>query len=130
MRVFTGVQYPCGLKQAASVDVTQARVQPLARLVFPREADDLRAAAERRDVVRGIPGAAGQNLRRVVLKDEDRRLARHTRDAAVDELVGNQIADDRHAARRKRVEQVEKARYHNGVRPSFSCYVKSSLSLR
>ena len=96
-------------QQAPSVDVTQARVQALARLVFPREAHDLRAAAERRDVVRGIAGAAGQNLRGVVLKDEDRRLARHARDAAVNELVGNEIADDRHAARRKRVEQVDEA---------------------
>ena len=75
-------------------------MKALAGLIFPGEADDLRAAAERGDVVRGVAGAAGHNLRGVVLKDEHRRLARDARDAAVDELVGDQIADD--ATRRAR----------------------------
>ena len=99
MRVFTGVQYPCGLNRPRVLTCAEARVKALACLVFPGEADDLRAAAERGDVVRGVARAAGQNLRRVVLKNEHRRLARHARHAAVDELVGDQIADDRDAAR-------------------------------
>ena len=81
-------------------------MKPLAGLVVPREADDLRAGAERRDVVRRIAGAAGHNLRRVVLKNQHRRLARHARHAAVDELVGDEIADDRNAARGECIEQL------------------------
>ena len=47
-----------------------------------------------RDVVRGVAGAARQHLGRVVFENQHRRFARHARDAAVDELVGDQIAED------------------------------------
>ena len=66
--------------------------------------------AERGDVVRGVARPARENLRRVVLKNEDRRFTRHARDAAVDEFIGDQIADDRDPARRKRVEQADESR--------------------
>ena len=65
------------------------------RLVAPDQAGQARAAAERRDVVGGVAGAAGHDLGRVVLEDQHRRLARHARDLAVDELVGDEVADDR-----------------------------------
>ena len=53
-------------QEAACVDVAEARMETLACLVFSGEADDLRAAAERGDIVRGVARAAGKNLRRVV----------------------------------------------------------------
>ena len=61
----------------------------------------------------------------LVAEDEHRRLARHARDTAVDELVGDQIPDNRYAARGKRVEERQEARFtiHGGVRPSFGGYV-------
>jgi hypothetical protein len=80
--------------------MTEARVKTLACFILSGEADDLRAAAERSDVVRGVARPAGKNLRRVVLKNET-GASRDTRDAAVDEFIGDQIADDRDAARRR-----------------------------
>ena len=70
------------------------RQQPPARLVAADHADQRRAAAERGDVVGGVAGAAGHDLGRVVLEDQHRRLARDARHAAVDELVGDEVADD------------------------------------
>jgi hypothetical protein len=106
-------------QQPARVDVRQARVKPLACLIFPCEADNLRPAAQRRDVVRRVTGAARNNLRRIVLKNEHRRLARYARDAAVDELVGDQIADHRNAARGKCIEQTEETRFRQRGQPLF-----------
>ena len=63
------------------------------------------AAAERRDVVRGVAGAAGDHLGGVVLQDQHRRLARDPGHLAVDELVGDQIADDQDAAAGKAVDE-------------------------
>ena len=51
------------------------------RLVAAGDADRGGAPAERRDVVGGVAGAARHDLRRVVVEDQDRRLARHARDA-------------------------------------------------
>ena len=64
---------------------------------------------ERGRVVRGIAGAARDDLRRVVLENQDRRLARHPGHLAVDELVRNQIADDEDAAAREAVDEREQA---------------------
>ena len=72
--------------------------EPLARLVASDDRGEQRRAAHGRDVVRGIARAARHHLRRVVLENQHRRLARHAGDASVDELVGNRIADDRDAA--------------------------------
>src|SRR4029077_4536890 len=64
-----------------------------------------RAAAECRHVVGRVAGAARHDLRRVVSEDQHRRLARHTRDLAVDELVGNEIADDQHTPAAEAVDE-------------------------
>ena len=108
MRVLTGVRY-CFAR------TTSGRSTPRAKLASSRRpsrigADHARergAPAERRDVVGGVAGAAGDDLRRVVLEDEDRRLARHAGHLAVDELVGDQIADDEHAAAREAVDEAQ-----------------------
>src|SRR5262249_34186762 len=63
--------------------------------------------AERRDVVRGVAGAPGYQLGGVVFQDQHRRFARHPRHLAVDELVGNHVADNHHPAARKAVDQPE-----------------------
>ena len=55
-----------------------------------------RAAAERRDVVGRVARAARHHLCRVVLEDQHRRLAGYARHLAVDELVGDEIADHEH----------------------------------
>ena len=83
----------------------KAREQPAAFRVGADEAGEARAPAERGDVVRGVAGPAADHLGRVVLQDEHRRLARDARDFAVDELVGDQIADDQHAAAREAVDE-------------------------
>ena len=54
-------------------------------------------SAERRDVVRRVACAAGDDLGGVVLENQHRRLARHAVHFAVDELVRDEIADDQHA---------------------------------
>ena len=74
-----------------------------------------RAAAERRDVVGRVAGAAGHHLGGVVLEDEHRRLARDAGDLAVDELVGDQIADDEHAPAREAVDEREQALLQLGL---------------
>ncbi len=71
--------------------------QPPSRLVFAGDADGDGVAAERGDVVGGVAGAAGHDVGRVVLEDQDRRLPRHAGDLAVDELVDEQIAEHRDA---------------------------------
>ena len=85
--------------------------QPPSGLVAPGHADEPRAAAERGDVAGGVAGAAGHDLGRVVVEDQDRRLARHARDLAVDELVDDQIAErPRRGRPAKRVDEREQAR--------------------
>ena len=81
--------------------------QPAPGFVAAGDPDQARGAAERRDVARGVAGAARHDLGRVVVQDQDRRLARHARDLAVDELVGDQIAGDHDAAPGQRVDERE-----------------------
>ena len=73
----------------------------------PTRPDEAGAAAERGDVVRGVAGAAGDHLGRVVLEDQHRRFARDAGDLAVDELVGDEVADDEDAAAREAVDERE-----------------------
>ena len=71
-----------------------AAEQPSSRLVAAGQANQRHAAAKGRGVVRRVARAAGQHFGRVVFENQHRRLARHARDATVDELVGDQIAED------------------------------------
>src|SRR5688572_18520169 len=71
--------------------------QPIARIVAPRRAGKRDLAAKRRDIRRRVARAARNDHGVVVLEDEHRRLARTPREPAVDELVGDEIADDEHA---------------------------------
>ncbi len=81
--------------------------QPSPWIVAAGEADKGDASAERRRVVGGIARTAGKNLGRVVLEDQNRRLARHASHAAVHELVGQQIAQDDDAQPRKAIDERE-----------------------
>ena len=92
----------------------KARQQPPPFGIGAHHADEPRAAAERRDVVGGVARAAGDHLGRVVLQDQHRRFARDARDLAVDELVGDDVADDQHAAVRKAVDEREQALFALG----------------
>ena len=110
MRVLTGVRYAFARTIVRALDAAmEAREQPAAFGIGADEAGEPRAAAERGDVVRGVAGAAGDHLGRVVLEDQHRRLARHARDLAVDELVGDEVADDQHAAAAEAVDEREQA---------------------
>src|SRR5262249_55599591 len=51
----------------------------------------------------------GDELGRVVLEDEHRRFARDAGDLAVDELVGDEVADNEHATARETVDEPEQA---------------------
>ena len=108
MRVLTGVRY-CRARTtcARSTPRWKLREQPPAFRIGADEPGETRAAAERGDVVGRVAGAAGHHLGRVVLEDQHRRLARHARDLAVDELVGDEVADDEHAAAREAVDEPE-----------------------
>ena len=108
MRVLTGVRYSRARTTSRPIDAAvKAGEQPAAFGIGADEPGEARAAAERGDVVGGVAGAAGHHLRRVVLQDEDRRLARDAGDLAVDELVGDEVADDEHAAAREAVDERE-----------------------
>ena len=97
-------------QHALAVDALQPRQQPLSRFVLPHHADESGASAERRHVVRRIAGAAGDNFGRVVLQNQDRRFARYSRHAAINELVGNEIAGNCDASGRKRVHELQQPR--------------------
>jgi hypothetical protein len=88
---------PGRTKQTLRVDVTKARLQSLPRLVFARQGDDMGARAESGNVVCRIPRPSGEDFGRVILKNENWCLAGDPRHASVNELVGDQITDDRDA---------------------------------
>ena len=88
-------QVPLRADEAAPVDPRmQAPDEPPPHVVVSHDADGAGGRPERRDVVGGVAGAAGHDLGGVVLEDQYGRLARHPGDASVDELVGQEIADD------------------------------------
>ena len=98
------------------IDVSRnAREQTTTLGIGANDPRERGAAAERRDVAGRVARTAGNDLGRVVLEDEHRRFARHPRHLAVDELVGDEIADDEHAAAAERVDEVEQARREFGV---------------
>ena len=63
----------------------------------PSTPNGQRPAAEGADVVDGVGAAAQPHVGRVVLQDQDRRLAADPLDAAVDELVGHEVGEDQDA---------------------------------
>ena len=75
----------------------------------PGDADHDGRAAERRDVAGGVAGAARHDLGRVVVEDQHRRFARHARDLAVDELVGDQVAEHGRPRAGEAVDELEQA---------------------
>ena len=94
MRVLTGVRYPPGrVRPARSTDRGSNLNNLPARFVAADERHEPHGSTEARDVVRGIAGAAGNDRGRVVFEDQHRRFARDAGDAAIDEFVGDQIAE-------------------------------------
>ena len=71
--------------------------QTTAGLVAAGHAHRDRRAAERRDVARRVARSAGDDVRRVVVEDEDGRLPRDAGELAVDELVDDEVAEHRDA---------------------------------
>ena len=65
------------------------------------------APAQRGYVVGRVPRAAAHHFGRVVFQDQHGRFTRHARHFAVNEFVGNQIADDEYAAAGKAVDEPE-----------------------
>ena len=80
MRVFTGVRY-CVDSHDVRASTPRGKLASSRRpsASAPTRPASERAAAERRDVVRRVARSAGHHLRRVVLQDQHRRLARHAR---------------------------------------------------
>ena len=70
-------------------------------------------------VVGGVAGAAGHDSL-VVFEDQHGRLARHARDAAGDELVGDEVADHDDAAAAKGADQREQARGGRRTAPAIA----------
>ena len=78
---------------------TSSRRRPVSSC--PAKPIDDGRAAERRDVIGGVAGSSGDDLGRVVVEDQHRRLAGHARDVAVNELIDDQIAEHRDAHLRR-----------------------------
>ena len=66
------------------------------RASVPTMPASARRAPSAATLLAALPAPPGNDLRGVVLEDEHRRLARDARDLAVDELVGDEVADDQH----------------------------------
>ena len=83
--------------RAQHVRGVDPRPQPVHQLAVAGtdEAGDPDVAAEGARVAGGVARAAGHDDGAVVLEDEDRRLARDPRGVAVEEFVGDHVADDR-----------------------------------
>ena len=107
MRVLTGVRYDARARSARGRRRDESWPAAAGLPIGADQARQARAAAERRHVVGGVAGAAGDHLGRVVLEDQHRRLARDAGDLAVDELVGDEVADDQHAAAAEPVDERE-----------------------
>ena len=94
--------------------VPKAGQQPPALRVGSDDSREQRATAERSHVVGGVTGAARDHFGCVVLQDEHGRLARHASDLAVNELVGDDVADDEHSTAGKAVDEPEKTLFSFG----------------
>jgi len=66
------------------------------RVVTDRS-DGMDACTESRKIVGGVGAAAGKKVRFAVTEDEDRSLARDTRDLAELKFVGDKITEEDHA---------------------------------
>ena len=69
------------------------------------DAHEARTPAERYDVGGRVGSASRHELGCVVLKNENRSLARDASNLAVDELIGDEVADHEHAAGSKTVHE-------------------------
>ena len=108
MRVFTGRPVLARAHDVRAIDAAvKAREQAAAFGIRADHAHQTRAAAKGRDVVGRVARPAGHHLRRVVLEDQDRRLPGDAGDLAVDELVGDDVADDEDTAVREAVDERE-----------------------
>ena len=97
---------PGGTADPTDIHVTPHDLQqPPAGLVAAGDTHGHRSTAERRHVARRVPGSAGNDLGRVVVENEDRRLARDARQLAIDEFVDDEIAEDGDACLVERVDQ-------------------------
>ena len=110
MRVLTGVRIAARADDVAAIDARGKAGEQAAP--FRVGADEARQPRARRRARRRCSPRCRRRRRtsrRVVLEDEHRRLARDAGDFAVDELVGDQIADDEHAAAAEAVDEREQA---------------------
>jgi len=97
-----------GAHDMGAIDAAvKAGEQPAPLGIGADHADETCAAAEGRDVVGGVARPAGHHFRRTVLEDQDRRFPGDSGDLTVDELVGDDVADDEDAAARKAVDERE-----------------------
>src|SRR6267143_896914 len=68
--------------------------QRLSRGVIADHGNGQDLGAESRDVVGGVGSAAWNNLSLAMFEDQDRRLARDTRDFAILEFIGYEITEE------------------------------------
>ena len=138
MRVLVGVVSAlCVTTFLTSMRGAHRLEQPPSRLVVAGDADGDGVAAERGDVVGGVAGAAGHDVGRVVLEDQDRRFPRHAGDLAVDELVDEQIAEHRDAdagevvdERQQTIAGTSGSRHHSCRRIHAVAAIRSSAMTR
>ena len=93
-----------------------------ARLVPPGQPGEAYACAEGGHVVGCIAGASWNHYRRVVAENQDRRLARDALHASVDELVGDEVSDHGHAARREAINERDQPDGVDGKRRRSACH--------
>src|SRR5260370_25112995 len=83
-------------ENAGDIDSLTAKMsdQRISRGVIANSADGQDSRAERREVVGGVGAAARHNLSFAMFEDQDRRLARDTRDFAILEFIGHEITEE------------------------------------
>ena len=102
---------PLRTQHRPHIDTRSQRVeQPTARFVLSGESNRDGRTAERRNVARRVAGSSRNDLRRVVVQDQHRCLARDARDVAVNELIDNQIAKHRDADVGKSIDEGQEPR--------------------
>src|SRR5260370_26666823 len=82
-------------ENAGDIDSLVAEMgnQSVSRTIIAHRSDGQDSRAERREVVASVGAAARHNLSFAMFEDQDRRLARDTRDLAILEFIGHEMSD-------------------------------------
>ena len=103
-------------ENAGDIDSLAAEMsdQRLSRGIIADRGNRQDSGAERREVVGGVGSATGNNLSLAMLEDQDRRLARDTRDFAILEFIGDEVAEEKDSFRGELLDALAKGEKVDG----------------